>query len=165
MKLVVSIIGSLSALLILSGQAPSFEQKADDSQGNLDANSTDSNVTVLPTLQRSSQTETIKKAEVDLRHGKEGERVGAAKLLGKYPSSLTSSILVGSLDDQSALVRRAAMVSLSEHFLNGFPLYDKSLVEKIFSKLGDPDVEVRREVSTLIPVSYTHLTRPTILLV
>jgi hypothetical protein len=43
------------------------------------------------------------------------------------------------------------MVSLSEHFLNGFPLYDKSLVEKIFSKLGDPDVEVRREVSTLIP--------------
>jgi HEAT repeat protein len=151
MKLVVSIIGSLSAFLILSGQAPSLEQKADDSQGNLDANSTDSNVSVLPTLQRSSQTETIKKAEVDLRHGQEGERVGAAKLLGKYPSSLTSSILVGSLDDQSSLVRRAAMVSLSEHFLNGFPLYDKSLVEKIFSKLGDPDVEVRREVSTLIP--------------
>ena len=46
------------------------------------------------------------------------------------------------------------MVSLSEHFMNGFPVYDKSLIEKIYSKLGDPDVEVRREVSTLlIPVS------------
>ena len=43
------------------------------------------------------------------------------------------------------------MVSLAEHFLNGYPVYDKSLVEKIFSKLDDPDVEVRREVSTLIP--------------
>jgi HEAT repeat protein len=95
--------------------------------------------------------ETLKTAELDLRHGEQGERVGAAKLLGKYPGSLSSSLLIGALDDQSALVRRAAMVSLSEHFLNGYPVYDKSLVEKIFSKLGDPDVEVRREVSTLIP--------------
>ena len=30
------------------------------------------------------------------------------------------------------------MVSLAEHFLNGYPVYDKSLVEKIFSKLGTP---------------------------
>ena len=30
------------------------------------------------------------------------------------------------------------MVSLSEHFMNGFPVYDKSLIEKIYSKLGDP---------------------------
>ena len=110
---------------------------------------------------------------MDLRHGEQGQRVGAAKLLGKYPGSLSSSSLIGALDDQSALVRRSAMVSISEHFLNGYPVYDKSLVEKIFSKLGDPDVEVRREVSTLIPrlvspmmrggvaVSYTHLTLPT----
>ena len=54
---------------------------------------------------------------------------------------------------------RAAMVSLAEHFLNGYPVYDKSLVEKIFSKLGDPDVEVRREVSTLIPRLVTPMMR------
>ena len=120
---------------------------------------TESNATLPTAPRRSSQTETIKKAEYDLRHGEEGERVGAAKLLGKYRNSMTTSILVGALDDQSPLVRRASMVSLSEHFLNGFPLLDKSLFEKIFSKLGDPDVEVRREVSTLIPRLVSTLMR------
>ena len=85
--------------------------------------------------------------------------MGAAKLLGKYPGSLSSSMLIGALDDQSPLVRRASMVSLSEHFLNGFPVYDKSLIEKIYSKLGDPDVEVRREVSTMIPRLVTPMMR------
>ena len=36
---------------------------------------------------------------------------------------------------------------------------DKSLFEKIFSKLGDPDVEVEREVSTLIPRLVSTLMR------
>ena len=120
---------------------------------------TESNGTLPIVPRRSSQTETIKKAEYDLRHGEEGGRVGAAKLLGKYRNSMTTSILVGALDDQSAFVRRASIVSLSEHFLNGFPLLDKSLFEKIFSKLGDPDVEVRREVSTLIPRLVSTLMR------
>jgi HEAT repeat protein len=151
MKLIISTICFLAYFLISTGQAPFIKPLVQESGNIIDRNTTELNATSPQPPQRSSQTETIKKAEVDLRHGKEGERVGAAKLLGKYPSSLTSSMLVGALDDQSALVRRAAMVSLSEHFLNGFPLYDKSFVEKIFSKLGDPDVEVRREVSTLIP--------------
>ena len=51
----------------------------------------------------------------------------------------------------SELVRRAALVSLVEHFNNGSPVYEQALAEKIFSKLADPDVEVRREVSALIP--------------
>ena len=85
--------------------------------------------------------------------------MGAAKLLGKYPGSMSSSMLIGALDDQSPLVRRASMVSLSEHFLNGFPVYDRSLIEKIYSKLGDPDVEVRREVSTMIPRLVTPMMR------
>ena len=58
---------------------------------------------------------------------------------------------VGALDDQSALVRRAAIVSLTEQANNGFPVFDRSLLEKVFSKLGDTDVEVRREVSAMIP--------------
>ena len=124
-----------------------------------DFNASDSNTSAPQPPRRSSQVETIRTAEIDLRHGKEGERVGAAKLLGKYPGSLSSSMLIGALDDQSPLVRRASMVSLSEHFLNGFPVYDKSLIEKIYSKLGDPDVEVRREVSTMIPRLVTPMMR------
>ncbi len=100
---------------------------------------------------RSSVLETIERAGADLRNEDVGIRVGAAKLLGKYRNSRTSVLLVGALDDISPLVRRAAMVSLAEHASNGFYIYDKSLVEKIYSKLGDSDVEVRREVSTMIP--------------
>ena len=112
-----------------------------------------------PKQVRSSQAETVRKAGEDLRFGEEGTRVGAAKLLGKYPGSLSATMLVGALDDQSPLVRRASMVSLSEHANNGYPLYDKTLVEKVFSKLGDPDVEVRREVTTLIPRIVSGLMR------
>ena len=43
------------------------------------------------------------------------------------------------------------MVSLAEQASNGYLLYDKSLIEKIYSKLGDSDVEVRRGVATMIP--------------
>jgi hypothetical protein len=59
--------------------------------------------------------------------------------------------LTFALDDRIVRVRRAAIVSLAELYLNGFYIYEKPLVEKILSKLGDPDVEVRREVSALIP--------------
>ena len=58
--------------------------------------------------------------------------MGAAKLLGKYPGSSSLILLVGALDDDSALVRRAAIVSLAEQSSNGYPLYDRSLVEKVF---------------------------------
>ena len=59
-------------------------------------------------------------------------------------------MLIGALDDRGPLVRRAVMVSLSEHFMNGFPVYDKSLIEKIYSKL-DPMFEIAE--SFLIYVS------------
>lgn len=100
---------------------------------------------------RSSMLETIGRAGMDLRNEEVGRRVGAAKLLGKYRSTQSIVLLIGALDDESHLVRRSAMVSLAEQFSNGFPIYQKPLVEKIYSKLGDPDVEVRREVSTMIP--------------
>jgi HEAT repeat protein len=140
-----------SGIKLISGQVPLASPPLFNPLESPETNANDSNQSVPQPPKRSSQLETIKKAEIDLRHGEQGERVGAAKLLGKYPGSLSSSFLIGALDDQSPLVRRAAMVSLAEHFLNGYPVYDKSLVEKIFSKLDDPDVEVRREVSTLIP--------------
>ena len=100
---------------------------------------------------RTSQSQTIQKAGEDLRQGEEGVRIGAAKLLGKYPGTTSSILLVGALDDSSALVRRASIVSLAEHSSDGYPLFDRSLLEKVFSKIADKDVEVRREVSAMIP--------------
>ncbi len=119
----------------------------------------ESNVTVLPDANatlpikplRSSKLQTIEQAGRDLHHVEEGVRLGAAKLLGKYPSPATAAYLAMALDDRAARVRRAAMVSISELYLSGFYLSEKPLVEKILSKLGDPDVEVRREVSALVP--------------
>ena len=111
----------------------------------------DQNSSVKKGLVRTSKMETIRKAGDDLRSGAEGLRVGAAKLLGKYPESGSALMLVGALDDKSPLVRRAAIVSLTEQANNGFPIFDRSLLEKVFSKLGDKDVEVRREVSAMIP--------------
>lgn len=109
---------------------------------------TETNSTTAP---RSTTAETIARAGKDLRHVDEGVRAGAAKLLGKYPSPATAAHLVSALDDRSPRVRRAAAVSLSELYLNGFYVYEKPLVEKMLSKLGDPDVEVRREISALMP--------------
>jgi len=100
---------------------------------------------------RSTQSQTIMRAGKDLRHADEGRRVGAAKLLGKYPGIQSNLLLIIALDDKSPLVRRASMVSLAEQASNGYLLYDKSLIEKIYSKLGDSDVEVRRGVATMIP--------------
>ena len=111
----------------------------------------DANATHPAKPLRSSKLQTIEQAGRDLHHVDEGVRLGAAKLLGKYPSSATAAYLAMALDDRIARVRRAAMVSISELYLNGFYLYEKPIVEKILSKLGDTDVEVRREVSALIP--------------
>ena len=114
--------------------------------------SPDSNVS---TAIRSTEVQTIERAGKDLQNPEVGTRVGAAKLLGKYSGTQPMILLVGALDDSSPLVRRSAMVSLSEHFAPRFPYspsqLPRSIMEKIFSKLGDADVEVRREVSTLIP--------------
>jgi len=111
----------------------------------------EANASVEPKPIRSSKQETIDQAGRDLRHVEESVRSGAARLLGKYPSPASAAYLTFALDDRIARVRRAAIVSLAELYLNGFYIYEKPLVEKILSKLGDSDVEVRREVSALIP--------------
>lgn len=111
----------------------------------------EANASGAPKPARSSTQETINQAGLDLRHVEESVRSGAARLLGKYPSPASAAYLTFALDDRIVRVRRAAIVSLAELYLNGFYIYEKPLVEKILSKLGDPDVEVRREVSALIP--------------
>lgn len=119
---------------------------------SFEGNQTENNQTGLPLpAMRSTVDSTLNQASQKLKSSKVEERVGAAKLLGKYANAQVSLLLIGALDDSSELVRRAVIVSLVEHFNNGAPIYEQALVEKIFSKMGDPDVEVRRETSALIP--------------
>ncbi len=140
-----------ASFLLMKSQvpAPVKEVGATPVDLNISVDGNSSIIEVPPV--RSSTEETIARAGRDLTHIDVGRRVGAAKLLGKYQSSQSSIFLIGALDDVSALVRRAVMVSLAEHASNGFYISDKSLVEKIYSKLGDSDVEVRRETSAMIP--------------
>jgi len=100
---------------------------------------------------RSDLDKTLDEAEKKLGSSIVGERVGAAKLLGKYPNARGTYLLLSGLDDESALVRRASIVSIIEHFDSGQSMYDRAIAEKVFSKIGDPDVEVRREISGMIP--------------
>ena len=97
------LINSFSVALTF-GQIPISKPPSFPPVAMPDFNASESNKIVPePPKRRSSQVETISQAEIDLRHGKEGERVGAAKLLGKYPGSMSSSMLIGALDDQSAI--------------------------------------------------------------
>jgi len=154
MKIIVSYILSFYLISHLVAGQTSGPVANEFISRSLEANQTvpsDMNASEKKGPMRTSKMETIRKAGNDLRSDEEGLRVGAAKLLGKYPGSGSALLLVGALDDQSALVRRAAIVSLTEQANNGFPVFDRSLLEKVFSKLGDTDVEVRREVSAMIP--------------
>jgi len=101
---------------------------------------------------RTSPSHTVDEASRMLQSLRVEDRVGAAKLLGKYPGTQVCLLLVGALDDSSELVRRASVVSLVEQFNNGsFFNLGQPIYEKVFSKIGDSDVEVRREISGLIP--------------
>lgn len=99
--------------------------------------------------------ETLMQAKEDLSSESEQRRLSAAILLGKYTYTQSQQFLLTALDDASPAVRRAAVVSLREHakFSN---IAD---VEKILTKLGDKDVEVRRAVSSAVSNLGRHLGR------
>jgi HEAT repeat protein len=111
--------------------------------------------------ERASQTETIERAGRDLRDPKEEVRLGAAKLLGKYKTLRSMTLLAGSpagasgtawgLNDPSVRVRRAVVVSFSEFLMSGIYANNRSLLERFLEKLADPDIEVRRQVSEMLP--------------
>ena len=73
----------------------------------------DANATHPAKPLRSSKLQTIEQAGRDLHHVDEGVRLGAAKLLGKYPSPATAAHLAMALDDRIARVRRAAIHAVS----------------------------------------------------
>ncbi len=140
---------SLIALLFLFAELFAREENKSEPAQDISLEINDSVESTSPP-KRSSMVGTLEDAARKLKSEKVEQRIGAAKLLGKYASLQVGLLLIGALDDESELVRRAALVSLVEHFNNGSPIYEKSLAEKIFSKIGDSDVEVRRETSALI---------------
>lgn len=105
---------------------------------------------------RKAQVElqrTLTQAQADLNSGDEALRTSAAKLLGKYRNSQAGDLLLTALNDASVKVRRAAVHSL----LESQSLYTPDRVEKLFAKIGDPDVEIRREISAAIPILRSRL--------
>ena len=145
--------GNLTARLLILFCTFGFAEEKNATSSHPDGNLSEplSSAKSLLPPSRSSVDGTLNNAAVKLKSAKLEDRVGAAKLLGKYPGNDAGLMLIGALDDPSELVRRAALVSIVEHFNNGAPIYEQALAEKIFSTLADPDVEVRREVSALIP--------------
>ena len=78
---------------------------------------------------------TLNNAAVKLKSAKLEDRVGAAKLLGKYPGNDAGLMLIGALDDPSELVRRAALVSIVEHLIMGLQFINRHSLKKYFPHL------------------------------
>jgi len=95
----------------------------------------------------AQEKETIQRALQDLRSENPELRAGAVMLLGKYQSNLAKAAVAEALDDPSARVRRAALVSIAEwrHGLS------PTVVEPVLQRLADEDLEVRRAVTAMIP--------------
>ena len=82
-------------LFLVSGVLYGQEPKLLDDSNVSEKSENNETIAIAPV--RTSQSETITQAGEDLRFGEVGERVGAAKLLGKYPSQYSSVMLVGAL--------------------------------------------------------------------
>ena len=106
-----------------------------------------------PNQDVNSLQETLNQAELDLKSRDENLRISAAKLLGKYKVSQAGDLLLSAINDTSVKVRRAAIHSL----LEAQSLYSQQRNEKLFAMLGDPDVEIRREISAAIPILRSRL--------
>lgn len=103
---------------------------------------------LLPQPRLSPQEqETINRALQDLQSDNPEMRAGAAMLLGKYHAPVAKAAVIDALDDPSARVRRAALVSIAE-WRHGLP---SDSVEPILMHIADEDVEVRRMVSSMSP--------------
>ncbi len=94
------------------------------------------------------QQATIDRALVDLQSGSAEIRKGAVMLLGKYDAAVAQSAVLGALSDVDAAVRFAAIVSVLERRTY------KSVVEveTVMNALDDPEVDIRRAVSTSIGI-------------
>lgn len=94
------------------------------------------------------QSETISKCLADLASDHAELRLGAVMILGKYPKdSAARNGLIKALRDVDKRVRRGAVVSLGDTEIFILPQSAKALL----GALGDPDVQTRRLVSSMLP--------------
>ncbi len=105
------------------------------------------NVSSQPlTTDETQQQATIDRALVDLRSRSPEIRKGAVMLLGKYEAAEARNAVLGALSDADAAVRFAAVVSVLER-----RSYESAAeVETVMNVLDDPEVDIRRAVSTSI---------------
>jgi len=107
---------------------------------------------VSPTAQppppgHETETETITKCLHDFRSPDADMRRRAVLILGKYPGSAVAQQVLGqALHDTEAGVRRAATVAIVEHRMRA-----PELAAAMLGLLQDPDVHVRRIVSSALP--------------
>lgn len=89
---------------------------------------------------------TIDRAIFDLQSGSPEIRKGAVMLLGKYEADEARNAVLGALDDEDPAVRFAAVVSVLERR----SYKSVAAVEAVMHALDDPEVDIRRAVSTSI---------------
>ncbi len=90
---------------------------------------------------------TIDRAIEDLLDGSVEHQVGAAMILGKYAHPRARRALRDALDHDEVRVRRAALISVLEQRSGRL---SRELVERMLLMLGDPDVEIRRQISSVL---------------
>jgi len=109
-------------------------------------------VSSQPLLTEEAQRQaTIDRARVDLDSGSPELRKGAVMLLSKYESAQARGAVLGALRDPDPTVRFAAVVSAL-----AWRSYTVAALEELMHALDDPEVDIRRAVSTSLDklVSY-----------
>lgn len=92
--------------------------------------------------------QTLSQAFDDIESDDPEIRRGAAILLGKYGQQVSvAPMLLKALEDPEAVVRRAAVISLSENI----HLLGPEQARRLISSLEDPDPEVRLGVAAWLP--------------
>ncbi len=93
-------------------------------------------------------SETVQRALANVDSPNPEVRRSAVMLLGKYPVPQAEMAVVRALEDEEALVRQAALVSLFETQR----IYTGQTAVRIGRRVGDPDVGIRRIASNILPM-------------
>ncbi|MCC5835394.1 MAG: HEAT repeat domain-containing protein [Opitutales bacterium] len=92
--------------------------------------------------------QTIERALNDFENGTIEEQAGALMLLGKYNRPESRAALHKGLRSMHVRVRRAALISVLENQRSIIPFEETRLM---LPMLGDGDVEIRRQISSILP--------------
>ncbi|MDD4540388.1 MAG: HEAT repeat domain-containing protein [Lentisphaeria bacterium] len=104
-------------------------------------------VAVVPAAsQNESEAETIARCLRDLRSSDVEARRRAAMIIGKYRVPAAQEAVLACLRDPDAVVRRSALVSLTEEDR----MISPAARQEVFRLLSDPDVHIRRIASSML---------------